>query len=65
LLHVLREDQNGQVRHLLACLDGRAQPFVPVTRREPNIDDGDVRAVLEYRGKDVRAAVCHGGDFVA
>jgi hypothetical protein len=43
-LEVLREDEDGGAGVVRADLAGRAQSFVRMRRRHPDVDEGDVRA---------------------
>ena len=62
-LDVLREHQHRRPGHRLPRLDGGPQPLVGVRRRHPDVDDGDVRAVLAHR-PDERGAVADRGDHL-
>src|SRR5204863_363346 len=44
-LDVLREDEHRQARHLHARLERRADALVGERRRQPDVDDADVRLV--------------------
>ena len=59
-LDVLGQHEHRRPGHLPAGLDGRPQPLVGVRRRHPDVDHGDVRAVLAHR-PDERGTVGHRG----
>ena len=65
LLHVLGEHEHRQVRQLLAGRERRPQPLVAEAGRQPYVEDGDVRAVLQEQRQDLGAGGRDPGDLVA
>jgi len=63
LFHVLGEDEDRQAGDVAACLQGGPQALVRERRRKPDVDDRDVRLVVE-EGPEQSGPGVHGGDHL-
>ena len=65
LLDVLRQHQDRQPRYLPPGRQRRAQPLVGEGRREPDIDDRDIRALADQRSQQCGPIADRGHDVTS